>query len=62
MYVTYFLTLYKLTSLIIKIIPHLDLRLENIVKLPEKMQTSFLTGFQTTFLKQTLTNVTCLEL
>ena len=38
----------------------LDSKLENIVKLLEEMQISFLTGFQTTILKQTPTNVTCL--
>ena len=51
MYVTYFLTLYKLTSLIIEIIPHLDLRLENIVKLPEKNADKLFDWFSNNFLK-----------
>ena len=38
----------------------LDLKLESIVKLLIQNADKFLTGFQTTVLKQTLTNVTCL--
>ena len=38
----------------------LDLKLENIVIMLEKMQIIFLIGFPTTILKQTLTNATCL--
>ena len=38
----------------------LDFKLKNIVKLLEENADKLLTGFQTTILKQTLTNATCL--
>ena len=38
----------------------LDSKLENIIKLPEENADKLLTGFQTTILKQTLTNAACL--